>query len=143
MRLRAQRVLVNLAAVVDALGHGDVAAARAALDSARLDHEAIAAWEIELVTLPRWVEAAGMVIAAADALVTATADGDAEAVAATTDALASQREGAASADRAFRIAMSEGGAAVTAAPLGRLAELLRRTGEARAAVAAILHSVCR
>jgi hypothetical protein len=39
--------------------------------------------------------------------------------------------------------MAEGGAAVTAAPLGRLADLLRRTAQARAAVAEILHSVGR
>jgi hypothetical protein len=143
MRLRAERVLAGLAAVVDALGDGDAAAADAALAQARADHEAITAWEVDLVTLPVWVEASGALIDAAEALVQATADGDAQAAAEAADEFATQREGAASADRALRIAMGEGGAAVTAAPLGRLADLLRRTADARAEVAEILQSVSR
>jgi len=143
LRLRAERVLSGLGIVVEALGAGDVEAARLALDTVRADHEAIAAWQVDLITLPVWVEAAGSLVDAAEALVTATAAGDPEAVAAAADAFAMQREGARSADRALRIAMAEGGAAVTAAPLGRLADVLRRTAEARATVAAILHSVTR
>lgn len=143
MRLRAERVLSGLGTVVEALGAGDVEAARLALDAVRADHEAIAAWEVDLLTLPVWVEAAGSLVGAAEALVSATADRDPEAVADAADAFARQREGAASADRALRIAMGEGAAAVTAAPLGRLADILRRTAEARATVAAILQSVTR
>jgi hypothetical protein len=143
MRLRAGLVLSGLGEVVDRLGTGDVEAARLALETVRADHDAIAAWEVDLVTLPMWVEAAGSLVDAAEALVTATAAGDPEAVAEAADAFARQREGAAGADRALRIAMGEGGAAVTAAPLGRLADVLRRTAEARAAVAAILQSVAR
>jgi hypothetical protein len=143
MRLRAERVLFGLGDVVDALGAGDVEAARLALDATRADHEAIAAWEVALVTLPVWVEAAGRLFDAANALVTATADGDPDAVAEAADDFATQREGAASAYRALRIAMGEGAAAVTAAPLGRLADVLRSTAEARAEVAEILHAVSR
>ena len=143
MRLRAERVLTGLAAVVEALAGGDMAAARAALAQARADQDAVAAWEVDLVTLPVWLEASGSLVDAAEALVTATADGDAEAAAQAADELATQREGAAGADRALRIAMGEGGAAVTAAPLGRLADLLRRTAAARAEVAEILQSVSR
>lgn len=143
MRLRADRVLTGLVTVVETLAGGDVAGAAAALDQARADHEEIAAWEVDLVTLPVWVEASGALVDAADALVRATAAGDAPAAAAAADEFATQREGAASADRALRIAMAEGGAAVTAAPLGRLADLLRRTSEARAEVAEILHSLGR
>lgn len=113
------------------------------MGQAREDHQAIAAWEADLVTLPVWVEASGALVDAAGALVEATADGDAQAAAAAARELAMQGEGAASADRALRIAMGEGGSAVTAAPLGRLADLLRRTGEARATVAGILQSVSR
>jgi hypothetical protein len=143
MRLRAERVLTGLAAVVDALGDGDAAGAGAALGRARADHEAIAAWEVDLVTLPIWVDASGALVDAAEALVRATVGGDARAAADAADEFAMQRDGAASADRALRIAMGEGGAAVTAAPLGRLADLLRRTAEARATVAEILQSVSR
>ncbi len=143
MRLRADRVLTGLAEVVEALGDGDAAGADAALAEARADHEAIAAWEVDLVTLPVWVDAAGALVDAADALVSATVAGDAEAAAEAAEDFATQREGAASADRALRIAMGEGGAAVTAAPLGRLADLLRRTAQARLAVAEILQSVSR
>ena len=143
MRLRAERVLTELATVVEALGDSDAASAGEALARARSDHRAIAAWEVDLVTLPVWVEAAGALLDAAGALVLATAEGDAEAAAEAADELATQREGAASADRALRIAMAEGGAAVTAAPLARLADLLRRTAAARRDVAEILHSVTR
>jgi hypothetical protein len=118
-------------------------AADVALARARADHEAIAAWEVDLVTLPVWVAASGALVDAAEDLVLATADGDAQAAAEAADAFATQREGAASADRALRIAMGEGGTAVTAAPLGRLADLLRRIAETRAAVAEILQSVSR
>lgn len=143
MRLRADGVLAGLAAVVAALGDGDAAGADAALARARADHEAIAAWEMDLVTLPVWVEASGALVDAAGALVVAASEGDAQAAAQAAEAFATQREGAASADRALRIAMGEGGAAVTAAPLGRLADLLRRTADVRAAVAEILQSVSR
>lgn len=143
MRLRAESVLAGLAWVITALGRGDTAAATAALGAVRGDHDAVAAWQVDLVTLPVWIEAAGSLVDAAEALVRATADGDARAVAEAADRFETQREGAASADRALRIAMGEGGSAVTAAPLGRLADLLRRTAEARLAVAEILQSVSR
>ena len=143
MRLRAERVLTGLAEVIDALADGDHAAADATLDRVRADHEAVAAWEVQLATLPVWIEASGALLQAAEALVAASARRDAEGVAAAADDFERQREGAASADRALRIAMGEGGAAVTAAPLGRLADILRRTADARVAVAEILHSVSR
>jgi hypothetical protein len=143
MRLRAERVLAALVTVVEMLAVGDASGATSVLEQARDDHDVIAGWEVGLVTLPVWIEASGALIEAADALVRATAAGDAEAAAAAAEDFASQRDGAASADRALRIAMAEGGAAVTAAPLGRLADVLRRTAQARAAVAEILHSVGR
>lgn len=139
MRLRAERVLAGLAEVVDALADGDRVTAETTLDQVRADHRAVAAWEVQLATLPVWIEASAALLDAAGALVA----GDAEAVAAAADDFERQRDGAASADRALRIAMGEGGAAVTAAPLGRLADVLRRTADARAAVAEILHSVSR
>lgn len=143
MRLRAKRVLSGLSAVIDALGGGDRAAAEPALDQARADHEAVARWEVDLVTLPVWIDASAALLEAAAALIAATTRGDAVAAAEAAERFEEQREGAASADRALRIAMGEGGVAVTAAPLARLADVLRRTAEARSAVAEILHSVNR
>lgn len=143
MRLRADGVLVALATAIDALESGDLAAAETALSGARADHEAVAGWDIGLVTLPVWTDAAGALLATAQSLVDATAAGDAAAVEEAARVLEGQAEDAASADRALRIAMGEGGAAVTAAPLVRLAELLRETAEARIAVAEILHGADR
>lgn len=143
LRLRAERVLTGLSAVIHALGAGDRAAAELALDQARTDHDAVAAWEVDLATLPVWIDASGALVEAAEALVAASGRGDAGAAAEAAEEFAEQREGAASADRALRIAMGEGGVAVTAAPLGRLADVLRRAAEARATVAEILHSVNR
>jgi len=143
MRLRADRVLVALSTAIDALEAGDVTTASATLSRARDDQEAVAAWDVGLVTLPVWTDAAGALLTAAEALLAATAAGDASAAAAAASVLEAQAEDAASADRALRIAMAEGGASVTAAPLSRLADLLRRTAETRLAVAEILHGADR
>jgi len=143
MRLGAERTLAELEATIRALEAGDLRAANDALRAARADHAAIAAWEIDLLTLPIWVEAAAALLEATTALVHATTAGDPEAAEAAAAEVAAQAGGAATADRALRIAMSEGGAAVTAAPLGRLADLLRRLADARREVAAILQSVER
>jgi len=110
---------------------------------ARADHDALAAWEVELVTLPVWLQAAGAMVDAVEAIVAATRAGDAAAAAAAADAFAASSADAVTADRALRIAIGEGGAAVTAAPLGRLAEMLRGVAEARSEVAAILQAVGR
>jgi hypothetical protein len=143
MRLRADRVLVELGTAIDALDAGDVADAREAIARAREHHDAVAAWEIGLVTLPIWTDAAGALLMAAQSLLDATAAGDASAVQAAARALDAQADDARSADRALRIAMAEGGGSVTAAPLARLADLLRATAEARVAVAEILHEADR
>jgi hypothetical protein len=143
MRLRADRVLVELGTAIDALDAGDVADAREAIARAREHHDAVAAWEIGLVTLPIWTDAAGALLMAAQSLLDATAAGNPSAVEAAARALDAQADDARSADRALRIAMAEGGGSVTAAPLARLADLLRATAEARVAVAEILHEADR
>ena len=143
MRLRASRVLDALGRTLAALEAGDVADAEALVAEARADHDALAAWEIELVTLPVWLETAGAMVDAVEAIVAATHAGDATAAAEAADAFAARSADAVTADRALRIAIGEGGAAVTAAPLGRLAELLREVANARSQVAAILQAVGR
>jgi hypothetical protein len=143
MRLRAGRVLDALGRALAALDAGEVADAADMVAEARADHDALAAWEVELVTLPVWLEAAGAMVDAVEAIVAATRAGDAAAAAAAADAFAASSADAVTADRALRIAIGEGGAAVTAAPLGRLAEMLRGVAEARSEVAAILQAVGR
>jgi hypothetical protein len=143
MRLRTSRVLDALGRALTALEAGEVADAEALAAEARADHAALAAWEVELVTLPVWLETAGAMVEAVEAIVAATRTGDATAAAEAADAFAASSADAVMADRALRIAVGEGGAAVTAAPLGRLAELLREVADARSEVAAILQAVGR
>lgn len=143
MRLRADRVLVGLADALSALGTGQLAAAKAHLSGARADHEALAAWEIELVTLPVWLGTADALLGAGESILAATVAGDADAAAAAAREVEELSGEAAAADRALRIAMGEAASAVTAAPLSRLADLLRRTAETRVTVASIMHSVGR
>jgi hypothetical protein len=139
-RRRAAAVTTSLASSLRALEAGDMAGAEAHVARAAADHRAVAGWELGVPTLPVWVEATGELIAAAEQLVRATADGDAAAAREAARRMDELAEDADQADRALRIAISEGGTAVTAAPLGRLADVLRRTAEARLAVASILQT---
>lgn len=143
MRQRADRLLTSLDETLTALDRGDVVAARDAIEVARADHAELRAWDVGVVTLPVWLDATEALLDATAQLVTAVEDGDrteAEAAAAEVERLGAE---AASADRALRIAIGEGGSAVTAAPLSRLADLLREVADTRLEVAAILQSVGR
>lgn len=123
MRRRAEALVGGLDAALEALVDGDLAEADRLVTAARTDHDAVSAWEVELVTLPIWIATTDALIADVEALLAATRAGDAPAAEAAAEAFAARAEEAATADRALRIAMSEGGAAVTAPPLGRLATL--------------------
>ena len=140
MRRRADEVTRALEAALVALEDGDLAAAEVAVDAARRNHVAIAAWEVGLVTLPVWVETTDAMIAAMEAIVNATRAGNAEAAREAAEAFAALDEEAGVAERALRIAVSEGGAAVAAVALGRLADALASVREARAQMAAILQT---
>ena len=139
MRRRATRLGTTLDEVLRALEAGEGAIALARVEEARFDHAQLAGWDVGLVTLPVWLETTDAMIDAVETIVEATGRGDAEAAAAGADALAALAEEAATADRALRIAIGEGGSAVTAAPLGRLAAVLTALDEQRAQVAAIVH----
>jgi hypothetical protein len=76
-------------------------------------------------------------ISAVEQIVAATRAGDASAAGAAADAFAALADDAVAADRALRIAFSEGGSALTATPLARLAAALRGIEAARARTAAI------
>jgi hypothetical protein len=143
MRRRAEGLVDTMEEALVALEQGDVTRARLRVGSARADHAALAAWDVDLSTLPVWMETTGEMIATVDDLVEATAVGDESAALAAADAFLALAEEAAPADRALRIAIGEGGAAVTAAPLARLADLLREVAETRGEVASILQTVRR
>jgi hypothetical protein len=143
MRTRAEGLVGGLEAVLAALDREALDEARTGVAAVRADHDALAAWEVDLVTLPVWLDTTDAMIGAVEAIVAATEAGDREAALEAADEFAALAEDAAPADRALRIAIGEGGSAMTAAPLGRLADLLRTVADARAQVASIVQTVGR
>jgi hypothetical protein len=143
MRQRADRITFTLEAALDALDDGDPALAGVLAGRARADHDAIREWEVELLTLPVWIETSDAMIEAVEAIVRTTRAGNLAAAREAAERFAALGDDAASADRALRIAIGEGGGAVPAAPLSRLGELLDSIAATRAALASILQAADR
>ena len=143
MRRRAEGLLAGVHGALTTLDEGSLAEARDLVGQARADHDALAGWDVELVTLPIWIETTDAMIAAVETIIAATEAGDDDAAVEAANEFASLAEDAAPADRALRIAIGEGGSAVTAAPMGRLAAVLREVAETRLEVASILRTVER
>jgi len=137
MRRRALAVTGSLHAALVALEAGDVVAAQPLVTDAREAHAAVASWAVDLVTLPVWVETSDEMIGAMERIVDATRRGDGAAAVQAANDFAALSDDGAMADRALRIAIGEGGSAVTAAPLRRLASILSAIGELRLAVASV------
>ncbi len=137
MRQRTEQVTAALDAALDALAGGDLAGAAAWAREARDAHEAVAAWNVDLATLPIWIEATDEMIGIVEQIVAAAEAGDSEAAEAAAQELESLSSDAASADRALRIAIGEGGSAVLSAPLDRLAAVLDSVETARRVAASI------
>jgi len=135
MRWRAAEVTDALQRALAALDAGDLSRAEGAVEEAREAFADIEAWEVDLVTLPVWLQTADAMIGAMETIVAATAAGDAQGAARSADAFADLAEAGATADRALRIAISEGGSAVAAPALDRLAAALTAIREARAETA--------
>jgi hypothetical protein len=140
MRRRAVAIPATLVEALRALEARDVAAARTLVDDARESHDIVAAWDIGLVTLPIWVETTDEMIGAVERILDATERGDDGAASEAAAEFSSLSDQGATADRALRIAMGEGGSAVTSTPLGRLAAVLASIGEVRATLASIRES---
>lgn len=121
-----------------ALEDGSVDEAAELVGRAREGHAVVDAWETDLPTLPMWIETTDAMIAAVEDIVDAMRRGDAAEASEAADAVAGLAEGAGTADRALRIALSEGGSALTSAPLERLATALRDIEATRAAAARLL-----
>ncbi len=143
MRLRAERLPATLDRAIAALEAGDIDAAEARIDAGRADLDALQAWEVDFATLPVWIDTTDAMVGALERVVAATRAGDRGAASQAAADFAGQRDEAAAADRALRIAIGEGGAAVTATPLGRLAEVLRAVESTRLQVASIVQTVRR
>ena len=143
MRSRAEGLVGRLEEVLSALDDGAMELARTALAAVRADHDALAAWDVELATLPVWLDTTDAMIGSVEDVVAAAEAGDMAAGLEAAEEFAALADKAAAADRALRIAMGEGGNAVTSAPLSRLADLLRSVATARVQVASIVHAVGR
>jgi hypothetical protein len=143
MRRRADAVTRELATALEALDDGDLDAAQAAVEAARREHRHIAEWEVDLVTLPLWLDTTDAMIGAMEAIVAATRAGDAAAARVAAMSFAAVEEEADTADRALRIAVSEGGSSVAAPALGRLVDVLAAVRQARMEVAVILQAADR
>jgi hypothetical protein len=137
MRLRALGLPAALAEAVTALERGDTDTAAGIVDEARADLALLDGWERAPATLPVWIGTSDAMIGTVDDLISATRAGDAVAAAVAAEAFAALADEAPTADRALRIALGEGGSALTAAPLERLAAALGGIEEARATAAAM------
>ena len=137
LRLRAGGLPEVLEAALAALDRGDLEAADELVTQARQDHAFVVASEAEPVTLPVWIATTDAMISAMEQIVSATLAGDAAAASAAAEAFRALTDDAATADRALRIAIGEGGSSLTAAPLERLAAALGGIEDMRAATAEI------
>jgi hypothetical protein len=136
VRRRAVHVSIALDGALQALDAGDLDAAASATAEARADHDAVVALEPKPVTLPVWIETTNEMIGAVERVIGATREGDAAAADEAAADFAALADDAVTADRALRIAIGEGGSAVTAIALERLAASLRAVEELRAAARA-------
>ncbi|HJP71729.1 MAG TPA: hypothetical protein VJ975_08425 [Candidatus Limnocylindria bacterium] len=135
MRERAASVVAELDGALVALDDGDLDDARGHVTQARDAHTAVAEWDVGLVTLPVWIDTTDAMITAVEDIITATERGDPAAAARAADAFTALAPDGATADRALRIAIGEGGSAVAAVPLERLAAILAAVDDARITVA--------
>lgn len=137
LRDRTIRLPDELREALARLDDGDVAGAEERLEAPRATHELATEWAAAPDTLPVWLETTGAMIAAVEELIAAVRDGDPDRAAAAAERLSAFEADADAADRALRIALGEGGSAVLATPLGRLAEAARGADDARAAAASM------
>jgi hypothetical protein len=143
MRRRAADAIDGLDRALAALDRGDAGTAAEEVAASRAAFRAVEAWPAGLPTLPVWIETVDAMIGAVEALVDAVTAGDAVRAEEAARAFAAASEEAVVADRALRIAISEGGSGVAAPALTRLARALESVQAARAEVAAIVQTARR
>ena len=143
MRRRSETAIQALEAALARLDAGDLDGTVAALAPAHEALVALATWESGLVTLPIWLETTTRLVDAVEQLALAIQAGDLNAAEAAELEFIGASEDGREADIALRLAIAEGGGAVTAAAAGRLVDALRVVTDARAIVASILHPARR
>jgi len=141
LRRRAESVTPTLLAALDALEAGEIDVADGLVAEARAALEALSEWEVGVPTLPIWISTVDEMIGAMQRLVTATGAGDAAGAEAAAAEFAALAKEAPAADRALRIGLGEGGSAVAATPLERLAALLAATDQLQLAIVAARQAV--
>jgi hypothetical protein len=137
IRQRSSALPATIEEAVAALDAGDLDAAESILARARADHDLVAAWELAPSTMAVWLETTDAIIGAIEGIVAASRAGDLDAAMRAAGEFADLAEESTAADRALRIGLSEGGAAIAAAPLERLATELRQIESVRAQAAGI------
>jgi hypothetical protein len=136
-RRRAEAVSDALLDALDAAAEGDPDEAHQQLLLGLVTVDELRGWEDDAPALSVWIDTVDAMIRAMQRLVDAVRAGDAEEAEAARAAFADAAEGSTEADRALRIGLGESGSAVTAVPVGRLADALGTLGELEIAVRAV------
>ncbi len=135
-RRRAEAVSDALVDALDAAAAGEPDEAHQQLLLGLVAVDELRAWEDDAPALSVWIDTVDAMIRAMQRLVDAVRAGDANEADAAQAAFADAAEGGTEADRALRIGLGEAGSAVTAVPVGRLAEAMAALGELELAVRA-------
>jgi len=139
-RREADAVVEGLDAALQALDGGSPETSLDVIDEVEARRMTLASWRsVDPAVMSVWLDTTGAMTESLADLARAVIAEDAAAAAAAGEAFAAASESAREADVALQIAVSEGGGAVAAAPLRRLAEELARIDAVRAEVARIVH----
>jgi hypothetical protein len=139
MRQSSRAVLDGLRATLVALEAGDARGALAAAKRGSASLDAVRAWPGRIDTLPVWVDTSDRLLRALAELAEARIDGDASAAATAAERYAMAARDAERADRAWAIALAEGGGAVTSPALSAAADTLGRVEATDAQLAPLVH----
>ena len=140
MRRRSSSVLEAIDRSLATLIDGRYDAARAELDAARAEHDALVDAGGSSDALPVWLGATDAMITLVTTLIDATEADDSATAAAASAEFADLAEDAATADRALQIAISEGADSATRAGVARLAGALSAIEELRATIESVVAS---
>jgi len=130
-RHASEETLAALGSALGALEAGDLDGAEVALRTAREAQNTVAAWESPPPELSIWLETTSAMLSAADRIVVALRAGDPEDAGAAGVDYHEAASRAALADRALALAIAEGGGAVTATVLLRIAGALEDVASAQ------------
>lgn len=134
MRRRSSGVLEAIDRSLAALVDGRLDTARAELEAARAEHDALVAAGALSDALPVWLGATDAMITLVTTLIDATEADDPEAAAVASARFAARAEDAATSDRALQIAISEGAESATRPAVARLAGALTAIEGLRATI---------